>query len=209
MACAFCLILDRYKLTCTNTQIVTGLILSPVVNEFNFQGPFLKLGQNIGLLVGAVFWGTFIPGFLIAAIADCSFCCITGVGSDVWGRRSVKHLSHEHTSGDPPPQDILQHDASHYGRVCSRCGRLAELHCPQFACCCMVHRRRRQFACRLRCLSRSVTSTASKEQELIITPPEFVPASHQYLLTVLSVWWAFGQLLGSLVRFLDSYQVPH
>lgn len=31
---------------------------------------------------------------------------------------------------------------------------------------------------------------------------EFIPASHQYLLTVLSVWWAFGQLLGSLVRNL-------
>ena len=30
--------------------------------------------------------------------------------------------------------------------------------------------------------------------------PEFIPASHQYLLTVLSIWWAFGQLLGSLVR---------
>lgn len=29
---------------------------------------------------------------------------------------------------------------------------------------------------------------------------EFVPASHQYLLTVLSIWWAFGQLIGSLVR---------
>jgi len=29
---------------------------------------------------------------------------------------------------------------------------------------------------------------------------EFIPASHQYLLTVLSVWWAFGQLLGSLVE---------
>lgn len=27
-----------------------------------------------------------------------------------------------------------------------------------------------------------------------------MPASHQYLLTVLSIWWAFGQLLGSLVR---------
>ena len=39
-----------------------------MLNEFNFQGPFLKLGQNIGLLVGAVFWG---------------------VGSDVWGRRSA------------------------------------------------------------------------------------------------------------------------
>jgi len=31
-------------------------------------------------------------------------------------------------------------------------------------------------------------------------PIEFVPASHQYLLTVLSIWWAFGQLIGSLVR---------
>ncbi|KAJ6624260.1 major facilitator superfamily domain-containing protein [Mycena sp. CBHHK59/15] len=30
---------------------------------------------------------------------------------------------------------------------------------------------------------------------------EFVPASHQYLLTVLSIWWAFGQLLGSLVAW--------
>lgn len=28
---------------------------------------------------------------------------------------------------------------------------------------------------------------------------EFIPASHQYLLTVLSIWWALGQLLGSLV----------
>ncbi|KAH9171275.1 major facilitator superfamily domain-containing protein [Lactarius sanguifluus] len=30
---------------------------------------------------------------------------------------------------------------------------------------------------------------------------EFIPASHQYLLTVLSIWWAFGQLLGSLVAW--------
>jgi hypothetical protein len=34
---------------------------------------------------------------------------------------------------------------------------------------------------------------------------EFIPASHQYLLTVLSVWWAFGQLLGSLVGTLPHY----
>jgi hypothetical protein len=47
---------------------VTGLILSPVVNEFKFDGPFLKLGQNVGLLVGAAFWG---------------------IGSDVWGRKCV------------------------------------------------------------------------------------------------------------------------
>lgn len=33
---------------------------------------------------------------------------------------------------------------------------------------------------------------------------EFLPSSHQYLLTVLSVWRAFGQLLGSLVCGLVS-----
>ena len=37
-----------------------------MVNEFHFKGPYLKLGQNIGLLVGAAFWG---------------------IGSDVWGRK--------------------------------------------------------------------------------------------------------------------------
>lgn len=30
---------------------------------------------------------------------------------------------------------------------------------------------------------------------------EFIPGSHQYLLTVLSIWWAFGQLIGSLVNY--------
>lgn len=33
-----------------------------------------------------------------------------------------------------------------------------------------------------------------------VIPIEFVPASHQYLLTILSIWWAFGKLVGSLVR---------
>jgi hypothetical protein len=43
-----------------------------VINEFTFKGPFLKLGQNIGLLVGAVF---------------------SGVGSDIWGRRYYSSAS--------------------------------------------------------------------------------------------------------------------
>ncbi|KAI0035530.1 MFS general substrate transporter [Vararia minispora EC-137] len=30
---------------------------------------------------------------------------------------------------------------------------------------------------------------------------DFIPASHQYLLVVLSIWWAVGQLLGSLVAW--------
>ena len=39
---------------------------------------------------------------------------------------------------------------------------------------------------------------------------EFVPASHQYLLTVLSIWWAFGQLLASLVAWplIGNYSCP-
>lgn len=37
---------------------------------------------------------------------------------------------------------------------------------------------------------------------------EFVPASHQYLLTVLSIWWAFGQLLGSLVDHFPQLEKP-
>ncbi|KAG2359333.1 major facilitator superfamily domain-containing protein [Suillus spraguei] len=30
---------------------------------------------------------------------------------------------------------------------------------------------------------------------------DFVPGSHQYLLTILSIWWCFGQLLSSLVAW--------
>lgn len=38
--------------------IVTSLILTPVANEFNAtKPPLLSLSQNIGLLVGAIFWG--------------------------------------------------------------------------------------------------------------------------------------------------------
>lgn len=37
-----------------------------MVNEFHFNGPFLSLAANIGLLVGAIFWG---------------------FGCDIWGRR--------------------------------------------------------------------------------------------------------------------------
>jgi hypothetical protein len=59
----------RYRRGLTSSQIVTGLIFAPVVQEFGFRGPFLKLAQNIGLLVGAAFWG---------------------LASDVWGRRSVR-----------------------------------------------------------------------------------------------------------------------
>jgi hypothetical protein len=47
---------------------MTGLILSPTLNEFHFNGPLLSLAMNIGLLAGAILW---------------SFGC------DIWGRKSV------------------------------------------------------------------------------------------------------------------------
>lgn len=38
--------------------IVTSLILTPIALEFNVtRPPLLSLSQNIGLLVGAIFWG--------------------------------------------------------------------------------------------------------------------------------------------------------
>ncbi|KAJ7933171.1 hypothetical protein B0H13DRAFT_1856458 [Mycena leptocephala] len=51
---------------------MNGLILVPVINEFEVQGPFLKLGQNICLLVGATFWG---------------------IGADIWGRKISFNLT--------------------------------------------------------------------------------------------------------------------
>ncbi|KAK7050280.1 putative MFS-type transporter PB1E7.08c [Favolaschia claudopus] len=53
-------------------QTVVSLILVPVINEFHVQGPFLKLSQSIGLLVGAAFWGA---------------------SADVWGRRLAFNLT--------------------------------------------------------------------------------------------------------------------
>ena len=38
--------------------ITTSLIFTPVKNEFQPErAPFLQLAQNLGLLVGAMFWG--------------------------------------------------------------------------------------------------------------------------------------------------------
>ena len=47
-------------------QLLSGLILTPVVAEFGFKPPYLSLALNLGFFVGVVVWG---------------------VGCDVWGRR--------------------------------------------------------------------------------------------------------------------------
>ncbi|KAF9458766.1 MFS general substrate transporter [Collybia nuda] len=125
--------------------IVTGLILAPVVNEFRFEGPFLKLGQNVGLLVGAVFWG---------------------VGSDIWGRKISFNITllivaiFALAAGGSPNSITLISLAAVW--------------------------------------SIGVGGNLPVDSAIFL---EFVPASHQYLLTILSIWWAFGQLIGSLVAW--------
>ncbi|KIJ62126.1 hypothetical protein HYDPIDRAFT_95026 [Hydnomerulius pinastri MD-312] len=125
--------------------IVTGLILDPVVNEFNVQGAWLKLAQNIGLLVGAAFWG---------------------VASDVWGRRWAFNLTLLITGVFA----IAAGGSLNYVALCSLTA----------------------------VWSVGVGGNLPVDSAVFL---EFVPASHQYLLTVLSIWWAFGQLLGSLVAW--------
>jgi len=56
----------------TFSQLITGLILTPVVYEFKFTPAFLTLAANVGLLIGAMVWS---------------------IGSDVWGRKCVLSLS--------------------------------------------------------------------------------------------------------------------
>ncbi|KAL1679783.1 major facilitator superfamily domain-containing protein, partial [Schizophyllum commune] len=125
--------------------IVTGLILTPVVNEFVFDGPFLKLAQNIGLLVGAVFWG---------------------VGADIWGRRVSFNITLFITGAFA----LAAGGSADYIALCSLTA----------------------------VWSVGVGGNLPVDSAIFL---EFVPASHQYLLTVLSIWWAFGQLLGSLVAW--------
>ncbi|KAK7681656.1 MFS sugar transporter [Cerrena zonata] len=125
--------------------IVTSLILSPVVNEFGFDGPWLKLAQNIGLLVGAAFWG---------------------VACDVWGRQWAFNITLFIT-----------------GVFATASGGS-----PGFVALC-------SFAA---VWSIGVGGNLPVDSAVFL---EFIPASHQYLLTVLSIWWAFGQLIGSLIAW--------
>ncbi|TFK18623.1 MFS general substrate transporter [Coprinopsis marcescibilis] len=125
--------------------IVTGLILPPTVNEFNYSPPWLKLGQNIGLLLGAAFWG---------------------VGADIWGRKISFNITllivgiFALAAGGSPNFVALTSFATVW--------------------------------------SIGVGGNLPVDSAIFL---EFIPASHQYLLTILSIWWALGQLVGSLVAW--------
>lgn len=126
--------------------IVVSLILPPVSYEFNAsKPPILTLAQNVGLLVGAIFWG---------------------FGCDIFGRKWAFNLTLGITGV--------------FGLVAAAS--------PSFATVCL-------FAA---LWSIGVGGNLPVDSAIFL---EFLPGSHQYLLTVLSVSWAFAQLLATLVAW--------
>lgn len=131
-----------------------GLIYTSVTREFNVLGEWMLLGQSLGLLVGAVFWG---------------------VGCDVWGRRWSFNLT----------------------LLITGVFALAAGASPNYytLCVCMTF------------WSIGVGGNLPVDSAVFL---EYIPASHQYLLTVLSIWWAIGQLTGALVAWplISNFSCP-
>lgn len=126
--------------------IVTSLILTPIVNEFNVsRGPLLSLSQNIGLLAGAIFWG---------------------FGCDVFGRKPAFNM----TLGAAAVWGMIGASAPNFAAI----GVFAAF------------------------WSFGVGGNLPVDSAIFL---EFLPASHQYLLTVLSVDWALAQVLATLVAW--------
>lgn len=126
--------------------IVTSLILPPVSREFELdKPPLLSLAQNIGLLVGAMFWG---------------------FGCDIFGRRWAFNLTLGVTSV--------------FGLIAAGSPNFVALGC---------------FAA---FWSFGVGGNLPVDSAIFL---EFLPGTHQYLLTVLSIWWAVAQLLATLIAW--------
>lgn len=135
--------------------IVTSLILPPIAAEFGVaHPPILTLAQNIGLLVGALFWG---------------------FGCDVFGRRWAFNL----TLGVTAVFGLL-------GAVS-----------PTFV----------AIGCFAALWSFGVGGNLPVDSAVFL---EFLPASHQYLLTMLSIDWALAQVVASLVAWplLSNFSCP-
>ncbi|KAL0952893.1 hypothetical protein HGRIS_007112 [Hohenbuehelia grisea] len=125
--------------------LISGLILTPVLAEFSFRGPFLSLAANIGLLVGAIVWG---------------------IGCDIWGRKWSFNLT------------LLI--AGVFGLVAGGS--------PDFI----------TLASLIAVVGVGVGGNMPVDSAVFL---DLVPGSHQYLLTVMSVWWSLGQLVVSLIAW--------
>lgn len=125
---------------------MTSLIFTPVKNEFHpTRGPFLTLAQNIGLLVGAVFWG---------------------FGCDIFGRRWAFNL----TIGVTAVFGLIAAGSPNFAAI----GTFAAL------------------------WSVGVGGNLPVDSAIFL---EFLPGSHQYLLTILSIDWALAQVFANLVAW--------
>ena len=126
--------------------IATSLILPTVAQEFHqSKPPLLSLSQNIGLLVGAIFWG---------------------FGCDIFGRKWAFNLTIGVTAV--------------FGLIAAGS--------PNFA----------AIGCFAAFWSVGVGGNLPVDSAIFL---EFLPGSHQYLLTVLSIFWAFAQLVATLIAW--------
>ena len=126
--------------------IVTSLILPPIALEFSpSRPPLLTLSQNLGLLVGAVFWG---------------------FGCDIFGRKWAFNL----TLGITAVFGLAAAGAPSFGGICA-------------------------FAA---LWSFGVGGNLPVDSAIFL---EFLPRSHQWLLTVLSVFWAVAQVIATAIAW--------
>ncbi len=126
--------------------IVTSLILTPVSNEFRpSRPPLLTLAQNIGLLVGAMFWG---------------------FGCDIFGRKWAFNL----TLGLTGLWGLIAAGAPNFAAI------------DVFS----------AF------WSFGVGGNLPVDSAIFL---EFLPASHQFLLTILSIDWAIAQVVATLIAW--------
>lgn len=126
--------------------VITSLILTAIGNEFQpTYSEYLTFAQNIGLLVGAMFWG---------------------FGCDLFGRKWAFNL----TIGITGVFGLISAGSPNFAAICV-------------------------FAA---LWSVGVGGNLPVDSAIFL---EFLPASHQYLLTVLSIDWAFAQLVAALVAW--------
>ncbi|KAK0186967.1 MFS general substrate transporter [Armillaria mellea] len=134
--------------------LATALILTQTAAEFNFNGPYLTLAANVGLLVGPAIWS---------------------VGCDTWGRKW--------------PFNLTLLIAGLFGTAAGGS--------PNFV----------ALACLLAMVGVGVGGNLPVDSAVFL---DLVPGTHQYLLTLINVWWSVGSLLGSLLAWplIANYSCP-
>jgi MFS family permease len=121
-------------------------LVTPITNEFNpSRPPLLTLAQNIGLLIGAIFWG---------------------FGTDIFGRRHAFNA----TLGVTAVFGMLAASSPNFAAI----GTFAAL------------------------WSFGVGGNLPVDSAVFL---EFLPGTHQYLLTILSIDWAIAQVVATLIAW--------